>query len=785
MIDFDVVKELIEILKSWGLSNAIAEILLIVVIALFLITFFIQVFLVLKRFIYKNLVLPKHQRLLSGKIYKYFRPSEIKNYVKNYIPAYFQEEEPSNDRREELQKSIERKKLLPFLLKEALSLDKDDKYIAILADSGMGKTTLLINLYILYRKQREIKRPLNVEYFPLADPGTEQLIADLPNKYETLLLLDGFDEDIKAIGRQEERLRELIVLTEPFRKIILTSRTHFFTNKEREPNETGIQTYGNELEPLRFRKIYLSLFNDHDVKRYLRKRYVGFFTRKRRKASKIVNRSPSLMARPMLLNSIDDLLRGKSSYDFSFQIYNQLLEAWSLREAKKRNIRTKNKMQFETFQKELFQFSKNLTLDVYQKRDIYGGLHVPIEDLSQPDNELFTQDDLQTRSFLSRNDLYYRFSHRSIMEYFLAKYLFEHPEKQADFSLEALENTDLFFQEMVAYRLRLCKGTYSTSRFRNKALTNLKPAEFLHIRELNLEQVNGISVDHLKKMTSITPKGWTRLAISYNNQSNYSQAIKCWQRVVEAVPNHWYAWLNMGFAHFDNGDCDQVLYCWQKVEETHPDLHEICLLIGVIYHNQCNFQKTIQYWQKVIEVYPEDHQTWHSLGVAYSNLEDYIQAIHCWKKVVEVHPVDYQAWFYMGVAFANLENYNKAITCFQKSIDIKPDFRKNMLKYFGYPILTIYKLGDGHTTIEKAFQYADEKSEDLAMNLGHYHFLSDKIDQALVWYRKGLEITIDKAAFYKKIEDDFNQIYLENYNTSEKKVADLLHSLMANSNEAH
>ena len=161
-------------------------------------------------------------------------------------------------------------------------------------------------------------------------------IAAIPNKDRTILLLDGFDEDPLAVGQQKERLQNFVTATTDFRKIIITSRIQFFRNRKDEPLETELFEGSGDHQEIQFERLYLSLFSNKDVRQYLRRKFPFYRFGKRRRARKIVLTSPSLMARPMLLNYIDDLLEDPNvNYSFGYQIYAKLLDKWAEREKNK------------------------------------------------------------------------------------------------------------------------------------------------------------------------------------------------------------------------------------------------------------------------------------------------------------------------------------------------------------------------------------------------------------------------------------------------------------------
>jgi hypothetical protein len=80
------------------------------------------------------------------------------------------------------------------------------RHFLVLADSGMGKTTLCLNYYQHARRQRKD----SVALVSLSRPGADAKIGAIVNKRDTLLIIDALDEDAAAQNDVETRLTELL-----------------------------------------------------------------------------------------------------------------------------------------------------------------------------------------------------------------------------------------------------------------------------------------------------------------------------------------------------------------------------------------------------------------------------------------------------------------------------------------------------------------------------------------------------------------------------------------------
>ena len=298
-----------------------------------------------------------------------------------------------------------------------LDYSSTNRHLLVLAGSGMGKTSLVTNYYV-----RNLKKPVwkrrRIEAIPLGDPEAEAEIKKIENPKETVLFLDAFDEDPAALRDWQKRLHELLHLCRRVSRIVITSRTQFFPSAEEIPLQTGIFRFGardlGDGGGSELWQIHISPFTDKQVAQYLRKRYPWWKlwrARRRKRAAKLIGRVPYLHVRPMLLTHIPQILKSGVQIDYSFQIYETMVEKWLLREER------------WVAPDVLRQFSELLAVSMYAGRSARGE-RVPRDELlglaSQWDIDL-DEWQLTSRSLLNR-DAHgnYKFAHRSIMEYLFA-----------------------------------------------------------------------------------------------------------------------------------------------------------------------------------------------------------------------------------------------------------------------------------------------------------------------------------------------------------------------------
>lgn len=345
-----------------------------------------------------------------------YTPAQLRNSLKNYIAPECQDVDPTpqfSDQSDGTESMVNQSRRPLFkALDDAFSEQEDHRYFLLLADSGMGKTSALINYCI--RHIRRLVRRYKLVVLPLNIPDVDARIQAIPSKEKTILLLDALDEDTLAIIDSRERVRLLVANTYEFRKVLISCRTQLFDRDEEIPARTGRRVIGSrragQSAEHRFKKIYLAPFSPDQIEAYIRARYPRWKWRKRWAARAIVRKAPSIAARPMLLAHIDSLVVTGKSIRYSHQVYQEMIHAWVMREDG-----------FVDAPEELFRVSQLLAVDIYNKRNERGSERIPRDDLLKLLREwnLPIEDwVVSSRSLLNRDaDGNMRFAHRSVMEY--------------------------------------------------------------------------------------------------------------------------------------------------------------------------------------------------------------------------------------------------------------------------------------------------------------------------------------------------------------------------------
>lgn len=359
-------------------------------------------------------------------LYPFYNNKILKDARKKYIRTKCQNLDPSVDINYKSSYAFAVKEdLLDFFLDKVFKIKNiENKFYLILADSGMGKSTFMLNLFYKFNSLKNIIfSKTKIKLLPLGEKYQTiiETISSIEDKKNTILLLDALDESPIFITNEEinTKFNELIELVKDFKIVIITCRTHFFSKEKDEPFELKIKrfnTKGNGFHLIK--KLYISPFDDNDIESYINKTFNIFEEEKKAKANRIIANANDLFIRPMLLSYIKDLVTEKKDLHYNFEIYESLINTWVEREANKYPLEEK-----EIFKFKLYKFSYEIATYIYnnyEQTGLFVTLDVAIE-LAEFTEINLSDLEIKSRTLLNRNsEGSYKFSHKSIYEFFIA-----------------------------------------------------------------------------------------------------------------------------------------------------------------------------------------------------------------------------------------------------------------------------------------------------------------------------------------------------------------------------
>jgi|GEM_PF-6518956 len=345
-----------------------------------------------------------------------FIKEKVEYSTRNYIKPDCIDEDPS--RYHEIKDAKGKRKAIFPIVKKIIKPGSANKRVLILADSGMGKSSLL---YAIYRKEsRRLLGKIKVSLIELGSNNSIKSIPDITDKQNTILLLDALDENLDAMEDFEVTFAKIVQLCDEFYRVIITCRTQFFSHQSQLPTIqgfTGGVVPAGGLNSGTFLKIYLAPFTNKQIHLYLYKKYLRYFNIYGYYRSKnVVFKVKNISVRPMLLNYIDYLVAESMDFKWLYQIHQAMISGWlKRRKSDLVDVGYKNNLLF------VHEIAKNMGGNFTKRKDFYIPKNEAFE-IAKKLSVTILDWQITGRSLLNfdiNNNL--KFAHLSFLEVLLAR----------------------------------------------------------------------------------------------------------------------------------------------------------------------------------------------------------------------------------------------------------------------------------------------------------------------------------------------------------------------------
>jgi len=357
----------------------------------------------------------RHVVASAGVLVKAFQDIDFIEAQRGYIKPDCSDIDPSEQ--DDLRHTVGARESA-FDVVERLLSTKSKVYVLVLADSGMGKTTFLLNL-AAHEIGKPSKKKLRMAIVPLGESGALEHIKSIPDQRNTVILLDAFDEDVEAIDDAAARMKQLMATCANFKAVVMTCRTQFFPSDGKVPRNSGVKIVTARRAGVptfyQWKALYLQPFDEGQIESFIKNTISFVFQAKRNRARKIVAEISDLAARPMLLALVPELASSNEKVHGLWDLYAFMIDKWLERERGWIDPSL------------LLELSSKLAVDLVLNRNSRGGERIPLKEISSV-LELTTETieawKLTTRSLLNRDSLgNYKFAHRSILEFLFIRAL--------------------------------------------------------------------------------------------------------------------------------------------------------------------------------------------------------------------------------------------------------------------------------------------------------------------------------------------------------------------------
>ncbi|XP_071831925.1 protein O-mannosyl-transferase TMTC3-like isoform X2 [Apostichopus japonicus] len=144
--------------------------------------------------------------------------------------------------------------------------------------------------------------------------------------------------------------------------------------------------------------------------------------------------------------------------------------------------------------------------------------------------------------------------------------------------------------------------------------------------------------------------------------------INRYKKLIDSSESNKAAYLiKLGEVYRKSGDYENALICYTKTLELLPDDKQALSALGVTHKARNDTLSARVYLQRVVELYPGDDKAWQRLGELYvDGLEALQDGLKCFQNCLRVNPENLQCEHNICVIMVRAKQYNDAVTCMER-----------------------------------------------------------------------------------------------------------------------
>jgi len=131
----------------------------------------------------------------------------------------------------------------------------------------------------------------------------------------------------------------------------------------------------------------------------------------------------------------------------------------------------------------------------------------------------------------------------------------------------------------------------------------------------------------------------------------------------------------LGETHFNEGATSEALLCFQRVLEVKPDHYEGLIYSGVIYHERGENERAEEYLKRAVTLYPDSFLPHFSLGAIYASQGKLARAVVFLEKAVLIDRMP-QAMFLLGSSYHEMGKTTLAQKWLEETVRHDPGFEE-------------------------------------------------------------------------------------------------------------
>jgi len=248
------------------------------------------------------------------------------------------------------------------------------------------------------------------------------------------------------------------------------------------------------------------------------------------------------------------------------------------------------------------------------------------------------------------------------------------------------------------------------------------------------------------------------LGKAFAKKGEWDKAISSYGQALDLDSNSAEIYHSFGDALVKNGELDEAVIIYQKAIEIQPDLWEVHHNLGDLWQGQGRLDEAVAAYRLAIAFKPDFSWSHNNLGDVLIKQEKWEEAVEVYGSAIGLNPGFHWSHYNLADALVKLEMWEDAIGAYRRAIELKSDLPlfneklgeslQKQSQFYAREAMKRYRqaIEENPNDVElyhKALE-VDLRDAELYMGLGNALALRGQIDEAIAFYRIGLQVNPDE-----------------------------------------
>lgn len=264
---------------------------------------------------------------------------------------------------------------------------------------------------------------------------------------------------------------------------------------------------------------------------------------------------------------------------------------------------------------------------------------------------------------------------------------------------------------------------------------------------------------------------WYNLGLLYFKKENFKKAVECYDFAIAINDQYSSAIFNKANAQANLGEYKAAVIAYKECIMLEPENVLAHCYLGESLEKLEKYREAIEWYQKSTRIDPAYSEGWYGIAVCYLFLNLHKDALYYVTKAISIDEENPDFWFTLGNIHAHLGSNTDALKAYSRTTELDPYDDEAWIN-LAHQHFIQGEPGKAISVLKDSYSYTFDIPV-INFHLAGYHYITDKFDQALKFFEKGLKLDYNEFRSTGKIspgilEDPVYNYLLEKYIPSRK-----------------